>query len=177
MTLRFQYGKGSSEKAPVVRALKTKQRGSSLVEQSFVIVFLLTMMLGIIDCGRALYTYHFVSNVAREASRWASVRSSSCIQGPWLPGCHYSTSPSGGSLQSTFTANFSTMGLDPNKITFATTYLAPPGNGAALCAAATNLPGCMVHVDVTYNYTFLFAPFIAAPPIRMVSSSEMLITQ
>jgi len=71
----------------------------------------------------------------------------------------------------------STMGLDPTKITFATTYVVPPGNGAALCPAVTNLPGCMVHVDVTYTYTFMFAPFIAAPPISMFSSSEMLITQ
>ena len=163
--------------AQIGRTLKNRQRGSSLVEQSFVIVFLLTMMLGIIDCGRALYTYHFVSNVAREATRWASVRSSNCIIGAWLPGCRYSTSPSGGSIQSTFTANFTTTGLDPTKITFVTSYLAPPGNGAALCSAATNLPGCMVHVKVTYIYTFMFAPFIAAPAIRMVSSSEMLITQ
>jgi hypothetical protein len=35
----------------------------------------------------------------------------------------------------------------------------------------------MVHVDVTYTYTFFFAPFIAAPAITMNSSSEMLITR
>src|ERR1700732_1222435 len=101
----------SKQQAQNGRALKTRQRGGSLVEQSFIIVFLLTMMLGIIDCGRALYTYHFVSNIAREASRWASVRSSSCKPGGWLPGCPATISPSGGNIQSTFQAGMSTMGL------------------------------------------------------------------
>jgi hypothetical protein len=156
------------------RASKSKARGSSLVEQSFIIVFLLTMMLGIIDCGRALYTYHFVSNVAREATRWASVRSSTCKPGAWLPGCHYNNS----SIQTTFTTNISAMGLDPSKVTFATTYNVPSGAGATACPGSNlNDVGCMVHIDVTYRYTFLFAPFLAAPPITMSSTSEMLITQ
>jgi TadE-like protein len=154
-------------------ACRAKERGSSLVEQSFIIVFLLTMMLGIIDCGRALYTYHFVSNAAREATRWASVRSASCKPGAWLPGCPALPA----TVQTTFRTNMSTMGLDPSKITFTTTYAAPAGVGATRCVAPTNQVDCMVHVDVVYSYTFMFAPFIAAPPIRMVSSSEMLITQ
>jgi hypothetical protein len=164
---------GVSQRAESGCARKAGQCGSSLVEQSFIIVFLLTMMLGIIDCGRALYTYHYVSNAAREATRWASVRSSSCKPGAWLPGCPALPA----TLQTTFKSNMSTMGLDPSKITFATTYTVPPGVGATACPAPTNKVDCMVHVDVTYNYTFMFAPFIAAPPIRMVSSSEMLITQ
>src|SRR5262249_53550139 len=57
------------------------QRGSSLVEQAVVLVILLTILFAIIDFGRALYTYHFVSNAAREATRWASVRSSSSTLG------------------------------------------------------------------------------------------------
>jgi Flp pilus assembly protein TadG len=152
-------------------ALQCRERGSSLLEQSFILVFLLTMMFGIIDCGRALYTYHFVSNVAREASRWASVRSLTCNT---LAGCPGDLT--GNNLQTTFKANLSSMGLDPTKVTFTTSWVAPPGVGAASCTAPTNQIGCMVHVDVAYNYTFFFAPFIAAPPIRMASSSELLIT-
>jgi Flp pilus assembly protein TadG len=155
-------------------ASKCKERGSSLLEQSFILVFLLTMMFGIIDCGRALYTYHFVSNVAREASRWASVRSQGCDRSA-LSDCP--VTPSGDNLQTVFTANLSSMGLDSTKLTFTTSWVVPPGVGAASCPAPDNLVGCMVHVDVAYNYTFFFASFIAAPPIRMASSSEMLITQ
>ena len=163
---------GASQEAQIRRALKPRERGSSLVEQSFIIVFLLTMMLGIIDCGRALYTYHFVSNVAREATRWASVRSSTCNPSALSP-----CPANNGNITSTFTTNLSTMGLDPTKVAFVTTYPVPPGVGASSCPGGGNQVGCMVHVNVTYNYTFFFAPFLAAPPIRMSSSSEMLITQ
>lgn len=162
---------GVSKAARYRRGHRLGQRGSSLVEQSFIIVFLLAMILGIIDFGRALYTYHFVSNVAREATRWASVRSGKHCG--VLSGCPASNA----SIQTTYEANMSTMGLDPSKITFTTTYAAPPSVGATSCPAVNNLPGCMVHVDVKYDYTFLFAPFIAAPPVTMTSSSEMLITQ
>ena len=171
MTSELQR-KGNSKTARYRRGHRLGQRGSSLVEQSFIIVFLLAMILGIIDFGRALYTYHFVSNVAREATRWASVRSGRNCNGV-LSGCP----PSNVNIQTTYKANMSTMGLDPNKITFTTTYAAPPSVGATSCPAVNNLPGCMVHVDVKYDYTFLFAPFIAAPPVTMTSSSEMLITQ
>ena len=131
------------------------------------------MMFGIIDCGRALYTYHFVSNVAREATRWASVRSATCVSA--LSDCPVERR---NNLQTAFRGNLSNMGLDPQKVTFTTSWVVPPGVGAAACPTANlNKVGCMVHVDVTYTYTFLFAPFIAAPPITMTSSSEMLITQ
>jgi Flp pilus assembly protein TadG len=173
MTCGFQQ-EGAKLGAQTRVSRKPRERGSSLVEQSFILVFLLTMMFGIIDCGRALYTYHFVSSAAREATRWASVRSVSCDPSA-LSGCPGDLS--GNNLQTTFKANLSTMGLDPAKVTFTTSWASPPGVGAALCTSPTNKIGCMVHVDVTYAYTFLFAPFIAAPAITMKSSSEMLITQ
>ena len=172
MTCGLQH-EGAKERAKIRIASQRKERGSSLVEQSFIIVFLLTLMFGIIDCGRALYTYHFVSSVAREATRWTSVRSTTCNAGAVPPG-----PATNGDVQSTFTANLTTMGLDPSKITFNTTWVVPPGVGASSCpVAGANKVGCMVHIDVTYHYTFLFAPFISAPAIRMASSSEMLITQ
>jgi TadE-like protein len=167
-------GEVSNQGTRTRRASKSKAQGSSLVEQSFIIVFLLTMMLGIIDCGRALYTYHFVSNVAREATRWASVRSTNAC----APGRPNTPCPANaGNIRSTFTASMSNMGLDSSKLTITPTYAAPPSIGASSCPAVNNLAGCMVHIDVTYHYTFLFAPFISAPPITMSSSSEMLITQ
>jgi hypothetical protein len=149
------------------------ERGTSLVEQSFVIVFLLAMILGVIDFGRALYTFHYVSNAAREATRWASVRSGSCDVRV-LTGCPASD----GNIQGIFTHSTVGMGLDPTNLTFTTSWVIPPGVGASSCpGAGQNQVGCMVHVDVKYDYKFFFAPFIAAPPVTMRSSSEMLITQ
>jgi Flp pilus assembly protein TadG len=73
MSYRVQ-GEVSNQGTRTRRASKSKARGSSLVEQSFIIVFLLTMMLGIIDCGRALYTYHFVSNAVGQRAEHERLR-------------------------------------------------------------------------------------------------------
>src|ERR1700685_2577273 len=57
-------------------------RGSTIVEFALVITVLFSMVFGIIDFGRAVYAYHYVSNAAREASRFASVRGSQSCKVP-----------------------------------------------------------------------------------------------
>ena len=59
----------------------TGEDGNGLVEYALVLMFLMSMLLGIVDFGRALYTYHFLSNAAREATRWAAENGAAC--GPY----------------------------------------------------------------------------------------------
>ncbi len=141
---------------------RVRQRGNALVEQALVLTFLLTVLFGIIDCARALYTYHFVSSAAREATRWASVRSQSSLLG------HADNA----NVQA-LVANVSGMGLDPALITTSTNFLAPP-HGSPSCPA--NAPGCVVQVQVNYAYKFFF-PFLPNGTVRMTSTSELVITQ
>src|SRR6202011_4519957 len=54
------------------------ERGSALVEFAIASTVALTMIFGIIDFGRGLYTYHLVANAARAGSRWAMVRGNTC---------------------------------------------------------------------------------------------------
>ncbi len=143
---------------------RLRQRGSALVEQALVIAMLLSVMFGIIDCARALYTYHFVANAAREATRWASVRGSSCNAS--LTGCQANPINVGA-----YVKNVSGMGLDPSLITATPSWpSATPG-----CATKNN-PGCVVQVQVVYNYHFFF-PLLPTSQITMQSTSEMVITQ
>ena len=55
-----------------------EERGSGLVEYAVVFLLLMTLVLGMVDFSRAIYAYHFISNQARDASRYASVRGSTC---------------------------------------------------------------------------------------------------
>lgn len=143
---------------------RANQDGNVLVEQALVIVLLLTVMFGIIDCARMLYTYHFVSNAAREATRWASVRGASCSVS--LPGCQADSSNI-----STYVKNVSGMGLDPSLITATPSWPSTtPG-----CATKNN-PGCVVTVQVVYNYKFFF-PFMPSGTFNLQSTSEMVITR
>jgi Flp pilus assembly protein TadG len=149
-----------------VRGGKMKsQRGTNLVEQALTITFLCSIMFGIIDCARLMYAYHFVANAAREAARYASVRSASSGIGV-----------NNGTLQ-TMVRNVPGMGLDSNKLSTTTNYLAPP-HGSPSCPGgpASNKPGCMVQVQVTYNYSFIL-PLLPTGGVTMKSTSETLITQ
>jgi Flp pilus assembly protein TadG len=148
-----------------------RQRGSGLVEQALVLTILLTVMFGIIDFGRALYTYHFVSEAAREATRWASVRGHACVG--LAVGCPDADQAD---IQ-TFVSNVSGMGLDPAKITATATWPIKPYSNPS-CAVNNKNPGCVVQVQVDYAFHFIM-PFL--PPstttYTMSSTSEMVITQ
>jgi Flp pilus assembly protein TadG len=145
---------------------RRRERGSSLVEQALILTFLLSMLFAIIDFGRAMYTYHFVSNAAREASRWASVRGITTS----LPGG--AASPA--SVRA-LVKDVTGMGLDPAKITVDTSWVPPPNNSPA-CTQNIKNPGCVVQVSVTYSYKFFF-PFLPTSPITMQSTSQMVISQ
>jgi Flp pilus assembly protein TadG len=149
--------------APRVR----RQRGTTLVEQALVLVFLLTILFAIIDFGRMLYVYHFVANQAREGARWASVRSNNSQTLPHA---------GQGSLK-TFVTNIPAgMGLDPAKITPNIAWVTPP-NGAPGCVNVNDV-GCSVRVTVSYAYTPLFpVAFLPSSVLTMTSTSEMVITQ
>src|SRR6204780_5328202 len=151
---------------------RASERGTTLLESAVMISVLLLMMFGVIGFGTALYTYHFVSNTAREATRWASVRGYTCPQNlPSLPGgC-----PATDTDVNAYVQNLSTgIGLDPTKVTTTTTWVAPPNN-LAICASQANTPGCVVKVQVQYSFQFLF-PLLPSG-FTMQSTSQMVISQ
>lgn len=157
--------------------LKT-EKGGTLVEFAIVVILLLTMFFGIAGFGHALYAYHFVSNVAREATRWAIVNGSTCADDS---SC---TAPATPTDIDTFVKNRAPEGIDPSKISTVVTFNPPGSNGPVVClgsagpppvAQVQNAPGCTVEVTVNYNFNFIF-PFIRSTPLPMSSTSEMVIT-
>src|ERR1700747_2547612 len=69
------------------------EHGAATVEIAFASVVLFAFLIGIMQVSRALYVYNFVSEAAREASRYAMVRgSTSCTNTPSLTGCNTHTS-------------------------------------------------------------------------------------
>ena len=168
----FRSANDSSRFAPFQRELRklllparASERGSTTLESAVMISVLLVMLFGVIGFGNALYTYHFVSNTAREATRWASVRGHSCTGG-----CEASSGDVNTYVQSLSTG----IGLDPTKVTTTTTWVAPPGN-LAICTSPSNSPGCVVQVQVQYSFQFLF-PLLPSG-FTMQSTSQMVISQ
>jgi|HubBroStandDraft_1064217.scaffolds.fasta_scaffold15092_2 Flp pilus assembly protein TadG len=158
-----------SEPRKHIPRARARQRGTTMLESAVMISVLLVMMFGVVGFGNALYTYHFVSNTAREATRWASVRGYTCTGG-LSGGC-----PANDADVNAYVQNLSTgIGLDPTKVTTTTTWVAPPNNLAA-CATHPNSPGCVVKVQVQYSFQFLF-PLLPSG-FTMQSTSQMVISQ
>ncbi len=139
------------------------QRGTSAVETSLVMVFVLALLFGIIDCGRAMYTYHFVSNLARQTTRYAMVRGSACV----LAGC-----PATASQIQTYAQSIAGPLIDTAALTVTTTWTSSTG-----CAGAPYQgPGCSVAVQIRYPFHFDL-PLLPATAMSMVGSSQMIISQ
>lgn len=140
----------------------TAQRGSSMVEFVIAAMLLMLFVFGIIDFGRALYTYHAVSDAARLGSRFAIVRGLKCI----APSC-----PAQASDVQTYVRAQAPL-IDQSAMTVQTTW---PG-GKAGCPAGTANPGCVVAVKVTYPFNFA-VPFLSQATITMASTSQMVISR
>jgi Flp pilus assembly protein TadG len=136
------------------------QRGGTAVETAFVMTICLGFMFGVIDFGRALYTYHLVSNAAREGSRYAMVRGTLCT----TAGC-----PATASSIRDFVRT-KAIGIDPSAMAVTTTW--PTGGNCTGQPA----PGCQVVVTVAYSFGFItaFMPNLVLP---MSSASTMVISQ
>jgi Flp pilus assembly protein TadG len=137
-------------------------RGQVLAEFAICSLAALVMLLGILDFGRALYTYHLVDEGARLATRYAIVNGvAACAGGSPDP------------LQSYVTGQSS--GIVPSQMTVTTTC--PGGNSG--CSSSTspfNGSGCLVSVTVTYSFYFI-APLISILMIPLSSRSQMVISQ
>lgn len=135
------------------------EHGSAVVETALSFIVLLTMIFGILLISLALYTYNFIADAAREGTRYAMVRGSTC-QG------FASACPATASNVQTYVKGLGFPGIDPAAMTVTTTW--PVGN--------SNIPGNPVRVTVQYNFP-LAIPFLTARTLNLTSSSQMVISQ
>lgn len=141
-----------------------RERGSSLPETAILLGILLVMVFGIVDFGRAMYTYAFVAQLARQGARWASVRGSQCSL---LTDCNASSTQIQSYVQS-LSEGLTTF----SSITAQATWPAstcPPGESG-------KTPGCAVSVTVSYPFYFV-TPMLPKSEIKMSSTSQMVISQ
>jgi Flp pilus assembly protein TadG len=164
---RFESDAGFTIASPVMGLRKLKgEDGNNLIEYALVFMFLMSMVLGIVDFSRALYTYHFLSDAAREATRWAAVRGSTCL----IDGSCTAEALQG-DIQ-TYVKSITPPGVNPNPPDLTTTA-SWTGTGPN-CLNDTHSPGCPVEVQVSYQFKFV-VPFIRSTPLTLSSSSEMII--
>ena len=144
------------------------ENGATVIETALASVALLTLFFGVMEMSIALYTYHFVSNAARLASRYAMVRGSQCSG-------FTSACPASNADIQTYIRGLDFPAIVPANLTVATTW---PTTGSACTPSATpcNNPGNLVHIKVTYSLP-LSIPFMKSSTLSLSSSSQMVISQ
>jgi hypothetical protein len=142
---------------------KNGEAGSALVEFALATVIVLTVLFGIIDMGRALYAYHWVSNAARLGTRFAMVRGSYCSGLPG--GCPANKDDIEAYVKS------QAVGIDQNQVIVT--------SRCVYGANVPSLPPCpapnAVQVTVVYQFSFV-SPF-APHTWRMTSRSQRVVAQ
>lgn len=135
----------------VIADLKAGERGQATAEFAMVAIAFFLVLFGIMNFGKAIYAYNFVSNASREASRYASIHGS------------YSYAPAAASDITTLVKS-KAIGLDTSKLTVTTTW------------SPDNKQGSKVSVQVQYSYP-LSMPFMSSVTLPLTSTSQMVIWQ
>lgn len=143
------------------------ERGNSTVEFAFAAMALLLFVFGILEFGRALYTYHTVSNLARLGTRWAIVRGSGCTTQNVLDNC-----PATQAEVQTYVQSQAFALMNTGNITAVTQW---PGTPTATCTNGSNGRGCLVTVTVSYPFQF-WVPLIGSQGPTISSTSQMIIS-
>lgn len=134
------------------------QRGQSLVELTFMVIVLVWLLAGILDLGRAYFTFIALRDAAGEGAYYGSVHP---------------------------TWQTSSDNADPNNITYRVKNSAPTGglvdwsSATVTITAPSPTPGNLLTVTVSYNYTLL-TPFVGTIvgsqtlPLSATATAEIL---
>lgn len=160
------------------RLVRGHDAGGSLVEFALSIGLVFAMLFGVIQFSFALYSYHFVNEVARDLSRYALVRGSACVT---MPNCGFTDS--GATLQAYAQQTYQYPGINMSQVTVTSTWSKPATTSEVntvwnACASGTgcNAPGDMIAVTVTYPFP-LSIPFWKSTTLNVTTTSRMVISQ
>lgn len=168
--------------------------GATLVESALAASIYFALFFAVIQFCLAMYSYTFVSEAAREATRYTAVRGSqSCTISSTFPNCNLLPTNITSSTNNpvlTYIDSLGYPGLSASNLSAAVTWWEPTVNAngntswTTACTGATdsttglacNLKGNMVQVVVTYNFN-LAIPFWKSVTLPVTSTSEMMIDE
>jgi Flp pilus assembly protein TadG len=162
------------------------QRGATLVEYAFVLIFFLTLLFGIGSFGHFLYVYHAINNAAKEGTRWASVNGKLCNDDASCNGTNgMNSGPASTTQIESHTLASLPASITQAQATVTAAFTHPDGSPPVCTSQVTavdgtlygphdNYPGCTVTVEVDYTYNVIF-PLINIGPVNLSTTSRMVI--
>jgi Flp pilus assembly protein TadG len=161
------------------------ENGGTLVETALSLLLLFVFIFGIMELSLALYSYHFVSDAAREGTRYAIVRGSD-----WANPCDTGNAGTG-YTSAACNASVADIQAYVSSLNFPGIFLTtqdvcveffstPPTSASSSCTNSsgtlTNANGNVVQVTVTYPFTFGL-PGLSKFTYSLASTSQMVISQ
>lgn len=164
-----------------IRGLCRADRGETLIEFAISAVITVSLILGVMDLSRALYTYHFIAFAAEQGARFAEVHGSG-----WTGSCSSSTGTSYtaplGCTASKSDIQTYVQSLTPPAVTKANVTVSPQWLGkdingnSSTCGSTSNKAGCLVQVSVSYQFSYM-VPFLPTAAQTMSATAQAVITE
>jgi Flp pilus assembly protein TadG len=131
------------------------RRGTAAIEFAFVAPVLFALTIGTIDVGRLVWSASMLHHMAREATRYASVRGTGA------------NNPVDASDIDSFVSN-RLIGIPGNEVTV-----------TSLCVLTAAAPPCAtgdtVQVQLDYTYSFLLGKAVGLDPLALQGESSMVV--
>ena len=163
----------ASQAATGLRPLSRRRgaRGQALFEVLVSMIVFITMLLAVIQMGLAAYSYHYISEAAREGARWAMVRGSACTS-------FSSACPATAAQIQSYVTGLGYPGINAaaSAMTVTASWCGPASSTPPACSTGTNAPGQIVRVAIQYKFP-VGIPFVPASTITMNAMSQMVISQ
>ena len=141
-------------------------------------LILLAFLFGVFEAGFMVYSYHFISEAAREGARYAIVRGStvgSACTAPGPPTCIAQGGNDTGDI-ATYVKNLGFPGINPGNMTVNSAWSAYTSGNSCPTTGPCNSPGNQVTITVQYSFP-LTVPFIPPNTYTMSSTAAMIIQQ
>lgn len=155
------------------------EEGATLVEFALASVILVMILFGTIEVAIAGYSFDFVSEAARDATRYAIVRgSASCnaSYNPQMPDCSATNAQIQAHVRRLNYPAINTSNLTTTTVWYSATGGPPNMTWTSCGATKCNAIGNAVKVTVYYTFP-LTIPFWGQNTIHMSNSSQMVISQ
>ena len=147
-----------------------------MIETALASSVFLALMIGVVQVSLACYTVNYISDAAREGSRYAMVRgSTSCTNTPHLSNCNVT-----GDQIRTFVRGIKYPGVKSGNVNVTTTWLKAsatyPTTWSACTSGTCNAPGNLVKVVASYSFP-ISVPYVPKQTFSLTSTSQMVISQ
>jgi hypothetical protein len=147
------------------RALLCGEDGSELAEMAFTLPILVGLIFGLMQVCLALYTHAYISELAREGSRYAALHGANCMSTSTSASC--TVTPAQVATYVKTTTGLPNVGGGTISVDTVTANMFPDGD---------QISPHRVKVKVTYIFPYKI-PFVTSSNLTMSSTSVMTILQ